>query len=104
AAVHQVDDELQLVQALEVRDFGLEAGLDERFEARLDERARAAAEHGLLAEQVGLGLFGERRLDDAGAADADRAAVRQRQGERLTRRVLVHGNERRRAAALDVEL
>ena len=51
AAVHQVDDQLELVQALEVGDLGLVAGLDQRLEARLDERADAAAQHGLLAER-----------------------------------------------------
>ena len=65
AAIHQVDDQLQLVQALEVGDLGLVAGLDERLEARLDQFGGAAAEDGLLAEEIGLGLFGERRLEDA---------------------------------------
>ena len=65
--VDQVDDQLQLVEALEVGDLGLVAGLDERFEAGLDQLGDAAAEHGLLAEQVGLGLLLEGRLDDAGA-------------------------------------
>ena len=37
ALVDQVDDELQLVQALEVRDLGLVAGLDERLEAVADQ-------------------------------------------------------------------
>src|SRR5947207_15954120 len=62
ALVEQVDDELQLVQALVVGDLGLVARLDEEVEARLDEGGHAAAEHGLLAEEVALGLLGERRL------------------------------------------
>ena len=65
ALVEQVDDQLQLVHALEVGHLGLVAGLDERFEAGLHQRADAAAEHDLLAEQVGLGLFGEGGFDDA---------------------------------------
>ena len=40
ALVHQVDDQLQLVQALEVRDLRLVAGLDQRLEAGLDQRGR----------------------------------------------------------------
>ena len=36
--VHEVDDQLQLVQALEVRRLGLVARLDERLEAGLHER------------------------------------------------------------------
>ena len=67
------------MQALEVRDLGLVAGLDERVEARLDEVGQAAAEHDLLAEQVGLGLLGERGLDDAGARAADAPRVGQRE-------------------------
>ena len=40
AAIHQVDDQLQLVQALEVGDLRLVAGLDQRLEAGLDQLAR----------------------------------------------------------------
>ena len=40
AAVHQVDDQLELVHRLEVGQLGLVAGLDERLEGRLDERRR----------------------------------------------------------------
>ena len=79
ALVDQVDDQLQFVQALEVGDFRLVARLDERLESGLDERADAAAQHRLLAEQIGFGFFGERRLDDARARDADALGVRQRQ-------------------------
>jgi hypothetical protein len=67
------------VQALEVRHLGLVAGLDERLEPGLHQRGEAAAQHGLLAEQVGLGLLGEGGLDDAGAGAADGVGVRQRQ-------------------------
>ena len=74
AAVHQVDDQLELVHRLEVGELGLVAGLDERLERHLDQRRGAAAQDGLLAEQVGLGLLGERRLEDAGARGADRPA------------------------------
>ena len=100
AAVHEVDDELQLVQALEVGDLGLVAGLDQRLEARLDERAHAAAEHRLLAEEIGLGLLGERRLEHARARRADARGVRRaRSACALPRRVLVHGEERGHAVA-----
>ena len=77
ALVDQVDDQLHLVDALEVGHFGLIAGLDERLETGLHQRADAAAEHGLLAEKIGLGLFGDRRLDDAGAGAADAFGVGQ---------------------------
>jgi hypothetical protein len=40
AAVHEVDDELQLVHRLEVRELRLVAGLDEGLERRLDRAPR----------------------------------------------------------------
>ena len=78
AAVHQVDDELELVHRLEVRELGLVAGLDERLERHLDQGRRAAAQDRLLAEQVGLGLLGERRLEHAGAGAAEGPGVGER--------------------------
>src|SRR3954454_20189765 len=78
ALVHQVDDQLELVEALEVRDLGLVARRDERLEAGLDERGGAAAEHGLLTEEVGDRLFLERRLKHAGATAADAGGPGQR--------------------------
>ena len=65
ALVDQVDDQLQLVDALVVGDLRLVAGVDERLVAGLHERRDAAAEHGLLAEEVGLGLLREGRLEQA---------------------------------------
>jgi hypothetical protein len=55
--VDEIHDELELVQALEVGDFRLIARIDQGLEARADELAAAAAEDGLLAEEVGLGLL-----------------------------------------------
>src|SRR3954471_21120249 len=49
--VHEVDDQLELVQALEVRELGVVAGVDERLVARAHELRDAAAQDGLLAEQ-----------------------------------------------------
>ena len=80
ALIHQVDDQLELVQALEVGALGLVAGLDQRLEAHLDQGADAAAEDDLLAEEVGLGLLGEGRLEDAAAGAADPLGVGQGQG------------------------
>ena len=77
AAVHQVDDELELVHRLEVRQLRLVAGLDQRLEGRLDQRRHAAAEQRLLAEEVGLGLLLEGRLEHAGAGRADAAGIGQ---------------------------
>ena len=75
----QVDDQLQLVEALVVRDLGLVAGRDEGLEAGADQLGRAAAEDGLLAEEVGLGLLAERRLEDPRAAGADPDRVGERE-------------------------
>ena len=100
ALVDQVHDQLQLVQALEVRDLRLVPGRDERLEPRLDQRRRAAAQHRLLAEEVGLGLLLERGLEHAGARGTDAGRVRERALPGLPGRVLVHGDERRRPDAL----
>src|SRR6266511_5722295 len=100
AFVHEVHDELQLVEALEVGALRLVAGLDEHLEARLHERGRAAAEDRLLAEEIGLRLLLERRLEDAGAAAADPLRVGEAERLRLTRRVLVDGDEAGDAAAV----
>ena len=99
AAVHQVDDELELVHRLEVGELGLVAGLDERLEGHLDQRRRAAAQDGLLAEQVGLGLLGEGRLEDAGAGGAERPGVGEHARAPGARRVLLDGEQGRHAAA-----
>ena len=62
----------------------------------------AAAEHGLLAEQVGLGLLGERGLDAAGAQAADRLRVGEREVPGRAGRVLLDGDQDGYAAAVDV--
>ena len=93
--VHQVDDQLELVQALEVGHLGVVAGLDERLEAGLHERRGAAAEHGLLAEEVGLGLVLEGRLDHAAARAADALGVGERERARVAGRVLLRSRRGR---------
>src|SRR6478736_1482998 len=100
AAVHQVHDQLELVHRLEVRELGLVARLDERLERRLDERGDAAAQERLLAEQVGLGLLLERRLEDAGAGVAEAAGVGKGPRPGRAARVLVDREQCRDAAAL----
>ena len=102
AFVHEIDDELELMQALEIRDLRLVASLDEGLKAVHDELARAAAEHGLLAKEVSLALLGERGLDAARSQAADRLRVRERQRPRLTGCVLLDGDDRRNPAAGDV--
>ena len=96
----QVDDELQLVHRLEVGELGLVAGLDERLEGHLHEGRSAAAQDRLLAEQVGLGLLRERRLEDAGAGAAERPGIGEdaRRG-RVPDGVAMDGEQGRHAAA-----
>ncbi len=93
ALVHEVHDQLQLVQALEVGDLRLVTGLGQRLEARLHQCGDTTGEHGLLTEQVGLGLLGEGGLDDTGAGAADALGVRQGQREGVAGGVLLHGHE-----------
>ncbi len=101
ALVHQVDDELEFVQHLEVRQLGLVAGLHHHVEAGLDEFLSATAQHGLLAEEVGLGLVLERGLDDARAGAADALGVRQRERLALVLGILVDRDQTRHALAVD---
>ncbi len=89
-------------KTLEVGTLGLVAGLDEGLVARLDERGHAAAENGLLAEEVSLGLFGERRLEHAGARGADGVGVGQRDALGVAGGVLFDRDQGRHAAALEV--
>ena len=99
AFVDQVHDQLQLVQALEIGGLGLVAGFDQRFPSGLDQRARAAAEHGLLAEEIGLRLFLEGGLDHAGFRAADGVRVGKRAIKGVARGVLMHREQARHAAA-----
>jgi hypothetical protein len=92
------------VHALEVGDLGLIARLAEGLERGLDEVRDPAAQRGLLPEQVGLRLFLEGRLDDAGARAAHALAVGQRQVARLAGHVLVHGHQGGHAGPLREEV
>src|SRR5229473_7541256 len=83
AAVNQVDDELELVEAFEIGDLGLVACLRECLEARFDQFTHAAAEYGLLAKEIGFGLFGKSGLQNAGARAAESLGIRK--GKRLRR-------------------
>ncbi len=99
AAVHEVDDELELVEDFEVGEFRLIAGLGEGLEACLDEGGGASAEDGLLAEEVCLGLFGKGGLEDSGAGAADALGVAKSELEGLAAGVLLDGYEAGDSAA-----
>ena len=65
----------ELVHALEVGRLRLVPCLDERLVARLDEGGDTAAEDGLLAKEVGLGLLFEGRGEYARSCAADAPCV-----------------------------
>jgi hypothetical protein len=50
-------DQLHFVEAFEIGHLGRIPRLGQRFVTGLDQRRQPAAEHGLLAEQIGLGFF-----------------------------------------------
>ena len=100
ALVHEVDDHLHLVVALEVSELGRIASLGQGLEARLDQLDEAAAEHGLLTEEILLGLLLEGGLDDAGAGTADAPAVGERDVPGVAGGVLGHAGQVGHAGAL----
>ncbi len=77
------------MEDLEVGELGLVAGLDEGLEACLDEGGGSAAEDGLLAEEVGFGLFGEGGLEDSAAGAADALGVGERDSEGVAGGILL---------------
>src|SRR5207253_9683018 len=97
-------DQLQLVQALEVRALRLESGLAERLVSRQHERGDPAAEHCLLAEEIGLRLLAEGGLQHRGPRRADPARVGEPQRLGLAARVLLYGDQRRRSEEHTSEL
>src|SRR5574343_1590480 len=102
ALVHQVDDQLQFVQALEVGHFRGVASFNQGFEAHLDQLDGTAAQNGLLAEQVGIGFFAEVGLDDATLGAAVGSSVGKGDVLGLAGLVLIDGDQRRHAATLQV--
>jgi len=93
ALVHQVDDELELVQTLEVGHLRGVARVDERLEADFHHLGDTATEDGLLAEEVRLDLLFERRLDDARPGAADGLCVGECAVLRVAGGVLVDRNQ-----------
>ena len=57
--VHQVNNQLEFMQALEIGHFGGVAGFNQGLESGLHQLHCTAAEYGLLTEKVGLGLVFE---------------------------------------------
>src|SRR6185503_5450349 len=91
--------QLDLVQALEIGHFRRITRLDQGLEAGPDQLDKPAAEHGLLAEEVGLALLPEGGFDDPGPAAADRRRIGQCEIMSVARGVLVHREQAGHAAA-----
>ena len=66
--VHEIDDQFELVEAFEIGHFWCIARLGQCLETGLDKVRDTTAQNGLFTEQIGLGLFLEVGLDDAGLA------------------------------------
>ena len=99
ALVDEVDDELHLVDALEIGVFRGVTGFHQRLEAALHQIHHAAAQNGLLAEEVGLGLIVEGGLHDARPGAADAGDVGQRDLVGPAGGVLLHGHQTGHALA-----
>src|SRR6266540_500987 len=100
ALVHQVDDKLEFMKALEIGHLWRVARLGKHFVTRFYELDAAAAKYRLLAEQVGFRLFLERGFDHTGTGPADRRRVGQSEITRPFALVAIHRYEHRRATAL----
>ncbi|MPM24563.1 hypothetical protein SDC9_71046 [bioreactor metagenome] len=85
--------------AFEVRHLRRVSCLDEGIEAGLDQGGYATAEHSLLTEEVGLGLFLERGLENACATGAKTLCIGERDILGVTAGILVDGDQRRNTLA-----
>ena len=81
------------MDALEIGVLGLVAGFHQRLEAAAHQIHHAAAQDGLLAEQVGLGLFVHGSFQDAGTGAADAGDVSQSDIIGLAGGVLLHSDQ-----------
>src|SRR5450756_3160579 len=104
APIDQVHDQLHLVETLEVGGFRSVAGFHQGVEAGLDQFGDAAAQHRLLAEEVGLRLLTEGGLQDAGPGAADALAVGKGHILGATGSILVDGDQTRNPGSLREDL
>src|SRR3989344_481802 len=101
AFVHEVNDQLQFVQTLEVGHFRRVTGFNQSFKAGFNQLNGTATQNGLLAEQVGFGFVFESGFDDAGATATHASGVGQRNVLGVARSVLIDSDQVRDTAALD---
>src|ERR1043166_8754672 len=101
APVHQIDQQLELVQAFEIGEFRRVTRIDQRVERRAHELRGATTKHHLLAEEIGFRFLLDGGLDQAGAT-TDGAAIGERQRLRPAARVLVNGEKADIAVATQI--
>src|SRR3990172_8346449 len=99
-AVDQVDDQLEFVNALEIGDLGLIAGLNQCLKSGFDQCADTTAQDGLLPEEVGLGFLGKGRLDNAGPGRPERLGIGQSRSAGGSAGILMDRQKRRSALAV----
>ena len=97
--MEQVNDQLDLVHAFEIGDFGLVACVDERLESAHDEFGQTAAQYGLLTEKVGLRFLGKGGRQYASPGSAEAVGVGQCTRLSLPGHILVHRHQAGHAAA-----
>ena len=102
--VEEVDDQFQLVHALEVRDLGLITRFDEGVEAGFHQRGYTPTEHRLFAEEVRLGFLRKGRLQYAGPGTAESFGICERVSQGAAGGILMHGHQRGYASALREDL
>ena len=90
------------MDALEVSVLRLIAGLHQHLKAAAHQIHHAAAQDGLLAEEVGLGLIVEGGLHHTGTGAADTGDVGQGDLIGVAGGVLLHGHQAGHALAVDV--
>src|SRR5271163_666052 len=101
AFVDQIDDQLDLVEAFEVRHLGRVTSLDQGLVAGANQFGESAAQHGLLAEEIGFGLLAKAGFDDRRTAAADGASVGEADLLGIAGRILLNREQARYAAAFD---
>ncbi len=101
AFVHEVNDQLQFVQAFEVGHFRRIASFNQGFETGFNQFNGTTAQNSLLAEQVGFGLVLEGGFDDTGTTATNTRCVGQRNVFGVARSVLVDRDQVRDTAAFN---
>ena len=88
---------------LKVGELWVVASLNQRLPRTLHELRGAAAEHGLFAEEIALGLILEGRLHDSRARATESVGIRHDSRSCGTGGLLPNGEECRDAAARNVD-